>query len=83
VPVRVGLVALNRLDFMLVANKEIAGFEQLRCKVIGAYTPQGTVKVGLNEIMRRRGFKPEDYKIVNAGPERGAEQRHRADGDSE
>src|SRR4030095_12334654 len=41
-PVRVGLVALNRSDFMLVAHKEIANIEQLRGKVIGGYTPQGT-----------------------------------------
>lgn len=72
VPVRVGLAALNRPDFMLVASKEITGFEQLRGKVIGAYTPQGTVNVVLNEIMRRRGFKPDDYKIVNAGTARTA-----------
>jgi ABC-type nitrate/sulfonate/bicarbonate transport system substrate-binding protein len=72
VPVRVGLVALNRPDFMLVAAKEIAGFEQLRGKVIGAYTPQGTVNVVLNEIMRRRGFKADDYKVVNAGTARAA-----------
>jgi len=71
-PVRVALVALNRPDFMLVASKEIASFEQLRGKVIGAYTPQGTVNVVLNEIMRRRGFKPDDYKIVNAGTARAA-----------
>jgi len=71
-PARVGLVALNRPDFMLVASKEIAGFEQLRGKVIGAYTPQGTVNVVLNEIMRQRGFKPDDFKIVNAGTARAA-----------
>jgi len=53
-PVRVGLVALNRPDFSLVATKDIAGFEQLRGRVIGAYTPQGTVNVVLNEMMRRR-----------------------------
>lgn len=72
VPVRVGLVALNRPDFMLVASKEIGSFGQLRGRVIGAYTPQGTVNVVLNEIMRRRGFKAEDYKIVNAGTARAA-----------
>ena len=70
--VRVGLVALNRPDFSLVASKEIAGFEQLKGRVIGGYTPQGTVNVVLNEMMRRRGFKPEDYKVVNAGTARAA-----------
>jgi ABC-type nitrate/sulfonate/bicarbonate transport system substrate-binding protein len=44
VPVRVGLVALNRSDFMLVAAKEISTIEQLRGKVIGGYVAQGTVK---------------------------------------
>ncbi|HEX9788391.1 MAG TPA: ABC transporter substrate-binding protein [Candidatus Binatia bacterium] len=71
-PVRVGLVALNRPDFALVAAKEIAGFEQLKGKVIGGYTPQGTVNVVLDEMMRRRGFKPDDYKVVNAGTARAA-----------
>ena len=72
VPVRVGLVALNRPDFSLVAAKEISNFEQLKGKVIGGYTPQGTVNVVLNEMMRRRGFKPDDYKVVNAGTARAA-----------
>src|SRR5689334_16709259 len=39
-PVRVGLVSLNRSDFILVANKDISSIEQLRGKVIGGYTPQ-------------------------------------------
>jgi ABC-type nitrate/sulfonate/bicarbonate transport system substrate-binding protein len=72
VPVRVGLVALNQPDFSLVASKEITGFEQLKGKVIGGYTPQGTVNVVLNEMMRRRGFKPDDYKVINAGTARAA-----------
>ena len=40
-PVRVGLVSLNRSDFILVANKDISSIEQLRGKVIGGYTPSG------------------------------------------
>jgi len=71
-PVRVGLVALNRPDFALVAAKAIASFEQLRGQTIGAYTPQGTVNVVLHEMMRRRGFKPDAYKVVNAGTARAA-----------
>lgn len=71
-PVRVGLVALNRPDFSLVATKDITSFEQLRGRVIGAYTPQGTVNVVLHEMMRRRGFKLDDYKVVNAGTARAA-----------
>lgn len=71
-PVRVGLVALNRPDFSIVATKEIASFEQLRGRVIGAYTPQGTVNVVLHEMMRRHGFKLDDYKVVNAGTARAA-----------
>jgi ABC-type nitrate/sulfonate/bicarbonate transport system substrate-binding protein len=71
-PVRVGLVALNRPDFALVATKDITSFEQLRGRVIGAYTPQGTVNGVLHEMMRRRGFKPDDYKVVNAGTARAA-----------
>jgi ABC-type nitrate/sulfonate/bicarbonate transport system substrate-binding protein len=71
-PIRVGLVALNRPDFSLVATKEIAGIEQLKGKTIGGYTPQGTVNVILHEMLRRKGFKPEDYKVVNAGTARAA-----------
>ena len=54
VPVRVGLVALNRPDFMLVASKEIANIEQLRGRVIGGYVAQGTVNVILVELLRRK-----------------------------
>ena len=72
VPVRVGLVALNRSDFMLVASKEISNIEQLKGKVIGGYVAQGTVNVVLTELLRRKGFRPEDYKIINAGTARAA-----------
>lgn len=72
VPVRVGLVALNRSDFILVASKEISTIEQLRGKVIGGYTPQGTVNVVLAELLRRKGLGPQDYKVINAGTARAA-----------
>ena len=71
-PVRVGLVSLNRSDFILVANKEIASIEQVRGKVIGGYTPQGTVNVVLGELLRRKGLRPDEYKVVNAGTARAA-----------
>ncbi|HSE86198.1 MAG TPA: ABC transporter substrate-binding protein [Candidatus Binatia bacterium] len=71
-PVRVGLVALNRSDFILVARKEIASIDQLRGKLIGGYTPQGTVNVVLGELLRRKGLPPEEYKVVNAGTARAA-----------
>jgi len=70
--VRVALVALNRPDFALVATKDITTIEQLRGKTIGAYTPQGTVNVVLGEILRRKGLKPDDYKVINAGTARAA-----------
>jgi len=70
--VRVALVALNRPDFALVATKDITSVEMLRGKVIGAYTPQGTVNVVLGEILRRKGLKPDDYKVINAGTARAA-----------
>jgi ABC-type nitrate/sulfonate/bicarbonate transport system substrate-binding protein len=72
VPVRVGLIALNRPDFMLVASKEIANIEQLRGKLIGGYTAQGTVNVVLGELLRRKGLRPEEYKVINAGTARAA-----------
>lgn len=71
-PLRVGLVALNRPDFALVATKDIANVEQLKGKTIGGYTPQGTVNVVLHEMLRRKGFKLDDYKVVNAGTARAA-----------
>ena len=43
-PVRVGVVSLNRSDFILVANKEITSIDQLRGKTIGGYTPQGLAR---------------------------------------
>jgi ABC-type nitrate/sulfonate/bicarbonate transport system substrate-binding protein len=72
VPVRVGLVSLNRPDFVLVAAKDITTIEQLKGKVIGGYTPQGTVNVVLGEVLRRKGLRSEDYKVVNAGTARAA-----------
>jgi NitT/TauT family transport system substrate-binding protein len=72
VPVRVGLVALNRPDFSLVAAKEISKLEQLRGKVIGGYTPQGTVNVILAELLRRKGLQPDDYRVINVGTARAA-----------
>jgi ABC-type nitrate/sulfonate/bicarbonate transport system substrate-binding protein len=72
VPVRVGLVSLNRPDFVLVATKDITTIDQLKGKVIGGYTPQGTVNVVLGELLRRKGLKPDEYKVVNAGTARAA-----------
>jgi ABC-type nitrate/sulfonate/bicarbonate transport system substrate-binding protein len=72
VPVRVGLVALNRSDFMLVANKEIQTIEQIKGKLVGGYTPQGTVNVILAEMLRRKGLRQDDYKIINSGTARAA-----------
>jgi ABC-type nitrate/sulfonate/bicarbonate transport system substrate-binding protein len=72
IPVRVGLVSLNRPDFVLVATKDITTIEQLRGKIIGGYTPQGTVNVVLGEVLRRKGLKPDEYKVVNAGTARAA-----------
>src|SRR5687768_11813842 len=71
-PVRVSLVSLNRPDFALVATKDITTIEQLKGKVIGGYTPQGTVNVVLGEVLRRKGLKPDEYKVVNAGTARAA-----------
>jgi ABC-type nitrate/sulfonate/bicarbonate transport system substrate-binding protein len=70
VPVRVGLVALNRSDFMLMASKEISSIEQLRGKMIGGYVAQGTVNVVLTELLRRKGLRPDEYKVINAGTAR-------------
>ncbi len=72
VPVRVGLVALNRPDFSLVASKEVTTIEQLRGKVVGGYIAQGTVNVVLSELLRRKGLSPEDYHVINAGTSRAA-----------
>jgi ABC-type nitrate/sulfonate/bicarbonate transport system substrate-binding protein len=72
VPVRVGLVALNRSDFMLVASKEIQTIQQIRGKIVGGYTPQGTVNVVLGEMLRRKGLRPDEYKVINSGTARAA-----------
>jgi len=67
VPIRIALVGLNRPDHVVVASKEIASLEQLRGKVIAGYTGNATVNVVLVELLRRKGIKPEEYKILNVG----------------
>jgi len=70
VPVRVIMVGLNRPDHVLVASKEITSIEQLRGKVLGGYTAQATVNTVLIELLRKRGLKPDEYKILNVGTAR-------------
>jgi len=70
VPVRCVMVGLNRPDHVLVAAKEIVNIEQLRGKVIGGYTANATVNVILMELLRRKGLKPDEYKILNVGTAR-------------
>lgn len=70
VPVRIIMVGLNRPDHALVAAKGITSVEQLRGKVLGGYTAQATVNVILIELMRRKGLKPDEYKILNVGTAR-------------
>ena len=70
VPVRVIMVGLNRPDHVLVASKEITSVEQLRGKALGGYTAQATVNTVLIELLRKRGLKPDDYKILNVGTAR-------------
>jgi ABC-type nitrate/sulfonate/bicarbonate transport system substrate-binding protein len=70
VPVRIIMVGLNRPDHALVAAKEITSVEQLRGKVLAGYTAQATVNVILTELMRRKGLRPDEYKILNVGTAR-------------
>jgi len=70
VPVRVILVGLNRPDHALVAAKEFTDVEQLKGKVMGGYTAQATVNVILTELLRRKGLRPDEYKILNLGTAR-------------
>src|SRR5438552_13780655 len=72
VPVRVILVGLNRPDHALVAAKEISSIEQLRGKVLAGYTAQATVNVILTELLRRKGLRPDEYRIANVGTARAA-----------
>lgn len=69
-PVRVLMVGLNRPDHVLVVHKEITSIEQLRGKVIGGYTANATVNVLLTEMLRKRGLKSDEYKILNIGTAR-------------
>ncbi len=52
------------------AAKEITSVEQLRGKVLGGYTAQATVNVILTELLRRKGLRPDEYKILNVGTAR-------------
>src|SRR5262249_2928439 len=67
---RIIMVGLNGRNNALVATKEITSVEQLRGKVVGGYTAQATVNVILTELMRRKGLRPEEYKILNVGTAR-------------
>jgi ABC-type nitrate/sulfonate/bicarbonate transport system substrate-binding protein len=70
VPIRVAMVGLNRPDHVLVGSKEITTIEQLRGKTIGGYTANATVNVVLMELLRRKGLRPDEYKILNVGTAR-------------
>ena len=70
VPVRVIMVGLNRPDHVLVAAKEITSIEQIRGKMVAGYTAQATVNVVLTELLRRKGLRPDEYKVVNVGTAR-------------
>ena len=67
VPVRNVMVALNRAEQCIVAAKEITSVEQLRGKTVGGYTAQASANIQLIEMLRRKGLKPEEYKILNMG----------------
>ena len=70
VPVRVVMVAANRSDLCVVAAKEFTSVEQLRGKTLGGYTAQASANIVLMELLRRKGLRPEDYKILNIGSTR-------------
>ena len=70
VPVRVVMVALNRAEQCVVAAKEFTSVEQLRGKTVGGYTAQASANIQLIEMLRRKGLKPEEYKILNMGTNR-------------
>lgn len=70
VPVRVVMVAMNRSDQCVVAAKEFTSVEQLRGKTFGGYTAQASANIVLTEMLRRKGLKPDDYKILNIGTNR-------------
>jgi len=69
-PVRVLMVGMNRPDHVLVVHKDITSIEQLRGKVIGGYTANATVNVLLTEMLRKRGLRSDEYKILNIGTAR-------------
>ena len=70
VPVRVIMVSSNRSDLCVVAAKEFTSVEQLRGKTFGGYTAQASANIVLIELLRRKGLRPEDYKILNMGTAR-------------
>ena len=72
VPVRVVMVAMNRSDLCVVAAKEFTSVEQLRGKAFGGYTAQASANIVLMELLRRKGLRPDEYKILNVGTARAA-----------
>lgn len=67
VPVRVVMVSANRSDLCVVAAKDFTSVEQLRGKTFGGYTAQASANIVLIELLRRKGLRPDDYKILNIG----------------
>jgi len=72
VPVRVVMVSANRSDLCVVAAKEFTTIEQLRGKNFGGYTAQASANIVLIELLRRKGLRPDEYKILNLGTARAA-----------
>jgi ABC-type nitrate/sulfonate/bicarbonate transport system substrate-binding protein len=72
VPVRVVMVSANRSDLCVVAAKEFTSVEQLRGKTFGGYTAQASANIVLIELLRRKGLRPDEYKILNIGTARAA-----------
>jgi hypothetical protein len=63
-PVRVGLAALNRSDFTLVANKEIQTIEQIKGNWSAATRRRNSERDLYRNVGRR--FSHDEYKIINS-----------------
>jgi ABC-type nitrate/sulfonate/bicarbonate transport system substrate-binding protein len=61
--------SFNRLEHAVVADKSIAGVEQLRGKIIGMSAPGALTDVVLREALRFHGISDKEVTIIPVGDE--------------
>ena len=66
-PVRVVLIAADRATYVLLGAKGISSIDDLRGKVVAAYSPQNSINTTTVELLRRKGLTADQYTLLNVG----------------